>query len=83
MEITKGPDGFYRGPDGRIMAKWAAEKAYAKLDAQNTPPAQKATDALLGNERAQKLGIRKNGNNYVDANGRRIGFSDYSWYGLS
>ena len=37
----------------------------------------------IGNKRAQAKGIRKDGNNYVDANGRRIGFSDYSWYGLS
>ena len=37
----------------------------------------------VGNKRAQAKGIHKDGNNYVDANGRRIGFSDYSWYGLS
>ena len=37
----------------------------------------------IGNKRAQAKGIHKDGNNYVDANGRRIGFSDYSWYGLS
>lgn len=39
--------------------------------------------AAVGNKRAQAKGIHKDGKNYVDANGRRIGFSSYSWYGLS
>ena len=52
--------------------------APAQAPAQASGPEQG-----VGNKRAQAKGIHKDGNNYVDANGRRIGFSDYSWYGLS
>ena len=52
--------------------------ATAQAPAQASGPEQG-----IGNKRAQAKGIHKDGNNYVDANGRRIGFSDYSWYGLS
>ena len=56
----------------------ATAQAPAQAPAQASGPEQG-----VGNKRAQAKGIHKDGNNYVDANGRRIGFSDYSWYGLS
>ena len=56
----------------------ATAQAPAQAPAQASSPEQG-----VGNKRAQAKGIHKDGNNYVDANGRRIGFSDYSWYGLS
>ena len=56
----------------------ATAQAPAQAPAQASGPEQG-----IGNKRAQAKGIHKDGNNYVDANGRRIGFSDYSWYGLS
>ena len=56
----------------------ATAQASAQAPAQASSPEQG-----VGNKRAQAKGIHKDGNNYVDANGRRIGFSDYSWYGLS
>ena len=56
----------------------ATAQAPAQAPAQASSPEQD-----IGNKRAQAKGIHKDGNNYVDANGRRIGFSDYSWYGLS
>ena len=56
----------------------ATAQSPAQAPAQASGPEQG-----IGNKRAQAKGIHKDGNNYVDANGRRIGFSDYSWYGLS
>ena len=56
--------------------------ATAQAPAQ-TPAQASGPEQGVGNKRAQTKGIHKDGNNYVDANGRRIGFSDYSWYGLS
>ena len=79
--------GVWRDRSGVKVGKIDVARFGIDLSENQTPaqaPAQASgPEQGVGNKRAQAKGIHKDGNNYVDANGRRIGFSDYSWYGLS